>query len=313
MLTLFIMSVSELSRLGIDRQSVNEEFDDWIHSPRADLSNMNAVMEDIRLLLPLFEYNDFALADRDVEYEGSQDSGHFVFKEAIDLLDLSSKAGLCGRLAARAYILILEKYPELRRGLYLLSGEHKKHFYGGGDNRHLFLGLAMDEPSALLENIRSILPPDVDLPASVNYVAPGENDGDDDRRHYVPGDLWIIDPSLNEIVALQPFHNHDYSINVVAVQTRMRADVELFYQKLYVLALPSDLGVVSLAWTISNEQLNVRAIIKKVGGSFKSHRVGSDDFNTVCGAHPELVEVLKTIKDKMQVAFDDAPRRDWEV
>jgi len=283
-------SSSELSRLEIPRTSLESSFDSWLNSEKADPNDRLAILEDIRKLLPIFAYNQFKLNSDQchTEFESDGSMGHFIFHDAIDFLDLSSNAGECGQLATKAYILILEKYPELRGYLCMLTGKESQYFTG--DKSHLFLALCQTEPIRIMSS--------GEIAKDAHYVDK-HDDEDNNRQYAVPRDIWIIDPSFGMIID----HTKNQQTHLpqsVAVQSKMKADLPIYYENLIPFCNLPDTGFAYLEWTVQQDRLTVRIALKKPGSPYpKSHTIGSQNFETVFEKHPELMRQALLAKQKM--------------
>lgn len=120
--------MSELEKPGL-----YHGFENWLSSPRAPDGDVNAMLLDIRdNLLPHFQYNQFDIArnpDRRMRFDAR--GGILYILDDPLRKNLAVNCGNCIDLATKAYLLICQKYPALRKHLVLFDVKEKRYFKDG--------------------------------------------------------------------------------------------------------------------------------------------------------------------------------------
>lgn len=132
---------------GINGQLIHPNFLAWLSAPRANPSDILAVLEDIRAnLIPNFEYSRATWLAEDVKILHNVTEGTLHVSSTLQPYNLLAKSGDCVELSIKAKVLIRLKYPELDKFLQIRRGYEGKYFNNILGGAHAFLLLASSHP-----------------------------------------------------------------------------------------------------------------------------------------------------------------------
>jgi len=250
-------------------------FEQWLSGEKAPDNDPNAILADIaENLFPHFAYNQF-----DIGRDPAQRLQYDTASSALTVLDnprrrdLSENCGNCMDLVTKAYLLICQKYPILKKHLVFFNVEESEYFNEGGAHQVLVYADVVE----------------IDRVPMVDY----EKEYSSRCRLGLDGMGAILDPTFCRVVGINDVR---YSLRI-PVPVNKRGDTPLFPGE-FGLAIPLALTRERLCvvFDVNFEERDLLIGFKEPLGALNFYRSGNSIVRELLVNDPEIFENISALR-----------------